>query len=69
MSAADLEEFMKADFSSDTALRKYEDNDIREKLELILGKQDNFEKILTHFLLDLVEYYWSLCAEEIQDND
>ena len=66
MSATDLEEFMEAGISSDTEFCKYKDNDIREKLGLILEKEDNFGKILTHFLLDLVEYYWS---EKVKDND
>lgn len=65
MSTQDLVDFMSDDSSQDTrdASMIY-DNDIRNKLEVILNKETNFEKVLTQFLLDLVKYNESLCEKQ-----
>ena len=68
MSSADLEELMATtdDNNEDAPTQqqqqqhKYKSRDIKDKLQLILGKSDHFEGVLTHFMLDLVEYYCSL---------
>lgn len=61
MSEADLEEFMNNEDSDDHFLSiEYEDCHIKEKLDLILEKEVNFENILTRFLIDLVHYFLSI---------
>lgn len=60
LSTSGLAEFMNVDTVLNSSSHKYEDKDIREKLTLILDKKDNFEKVTSRFLLDLVDYYKSL---------
>lgn len=67
MSTADLHEFMQEEHEIQPSIPQYEDNDIREKLELILKKESNFGKILTKFLLDIVSYDITLREKLILD--
>ncbi|XP_065663689.1 centlein isoform X11 [Hydra vulgaris] len=63
MSISDLQQFMVAPSEEFPTLHK--ENDIREKLELILKKEKNFAEILGRFLLDLVEYSFQLSPNQI----
>jgi len=70
MSTTDLQDFMREESSEiQLPFPAYEDNDIREKLDLILTKKANFSNVLARFLVDLIQYNWLILSEELMLNN
>ena len=65
MSTQDLVEFMNEDTCIEKNYWRYDDNEMRIKIDVILKKEVHFEKVLFQFLLDLVKYNEKLFHEQL----